>query len=336
MSLKGNFKTFYIATILQLLTSDGKTGVLSIVNDDKKVQVFLKNGVIIYATGSHVKNQLGFLLRTNGIISQEQLDECLEISVEKKQAIGKSLYEKNYITKKELKEYLHKQVENIIYELFRWKEGSFEYKDATQNLDGMKIIELNTLELIVEATRRVDEMQLLVTQIPDDQMVFKISENTRSDNGVVLKDEESCLLAMVDGVRTVRNIIAQSGYDEFQAYKILNSLLLGKRIQKRQVAGSNLHIEDVFMKIKDIDSKQLRKDLDDLGLSRSSVVRLSLTRIFRNPTSPEDLLQVMSREAVNIKTEKNRMELESLKGNGKEAYLLDVIHFLSAKIEEIQ
>jgi len=103
MSLKGNFGTFYLATILQLLGDDKKTGILRVTKDDKEVQVFLQDGVIIYAKGSHTKDQLGKLFLTNGNISEKQLQECLEISNQKKQAIGKVLVENGYVTMEMLK-----------------------------------------------------------------------------------------------------------------------------------------------------------------------------------------------------------------------------------------
>ena len=71
MTLKGNFDTFYIATILQLLSNDKKTGILRVTDNDKEIQVFIKEGTIIYAMGSHSKDQLGYLLKTNGQISEE-------------------------------------------------------------------------------------------------------------------------------------------------------------------------------------------------------------------------------------------------------------------------
>ncbi len=334
MTLKGNFETFYIAAILQLLGSDEKTGVLSIANEEKEVQVFFKSGVIIYATGSHVKNQLGYLLKTNGIISEEQLNECLKISKKKKQALGKILCEKKYITKAELRHYVHKQAENIIYDLFRWEKGNFEYKDVPLNLKGLKIVQLNTMELIMEATRRIDEMSVLIGQIPSDKLIFKISGKTKTNEEITLNEEEWQLLAMLDGTSTVREIINRSGHDDFQVYKILNSLILAGRIQESEVSNPKLRADEVLLKFKDIDSKMFRNELDNLGLSRSSIVRLALTRIFRNSVGPDELLSAISQEAINITTSKDQEILEKLKKNNHNSYLSDVIHLLLEKVEE--
>jgi hypothetical protein len=52
--------------------------------------------------------------------------------------------------------------------------------------------------------------------------------------------------------------------------------------------------------LKGIDSKLFRQGLDSLGLPRSSIVRLSLTRIFRNAMDAEGLLEAASSEADRI------------------------------------
>ena len=38
-----------------------------------------------------------------------------------------------------------------------WKKGNFEFSQSKFNLSGHVITELNTMELILEASRRVDE-----------------------------------------------------------------------------------------------------------------------------------------------------------------------------------
>ena len=44
-------------------------------------------------------------------------------------AIGKILLDKGYITLDVLKEYNQKQVEEIPYNILFWKKGKFEYKE---------------------------------------------------------------------------------------------------------------------------------------------------------------------------------------------------------------
>ena len=75
MNLQGDFEGLTLASILQLLCNDQKTGVLSVTCDDEERKVFFEQGTIIYATASLKEARLGFLLRNDGIISAQQLQK---------------------------------------------------------------------------------------------------------------------------------------------------------------------------------------------------------------------------------------------------------------------
>lgn len=328
MSLKGNFGTFYLATILQLLGDDKKTGILRVTKDDKEVQVFLQDGVIIYAKGSHTKDQLGKLFLTNGNISEKQLQECLEISYQKKQAIGKVLVEKGYVTMEMLKKNICKQAENLIFDLFLWEKGDFEYKDIKIDLKGLKIVQINTMQILLEATRRIDELSLLKMQIPSDQIVFKVSDKKQKDEETLLNETEWRFLMKVDGSRTVRQIIEETGYDDFVTYQTLNSLLLAGRIEKSEVVPPLVQAEKALAQITGLDSKKLRKELDQLGFPRSSNIRMILNRILRDAVNAEGLLSSISEESIKITANEDIELLGDLKDSNKLPFLQNILILL--------
>ena len=97
MSLKGNLETFFLNSILQLLSDDQKSGILQVKNQQKEVKIYFQDGDIVYATGSQHKSRLGYRLQSKGTISREKLHECLEVGQKEKKALGKVLVEKGYI-----------------------------------------------------------------------------------------------------------------------------------------------------------------------------------------------------------------------------------------------
>ena len=329
MSLKGNFGTFYIATILQLLGDDQKTGILYVRKGNKEIQVFLQKGIIIYAKGSHTKYQLGRLFRTNGHITEEQLAECLEINRKNNQAIGKILVEKGYISMEMLKNAIAKQAENLIFDLFLWENGEFEYKDANIDLKGLKIVQINTMQILLEATRRIDEMALLKKLIPENRMVFRVTEKETSDEKAVQLDErEKRLLAKVDGLRTVKQIIEDSGYDIFSTYKILNSLILAGRIEKSDDPPHPVLAEKALQEIKNLDPKRLRKEMDQLGFPRSSIIRMVFSRVQRDALTAQELLTSVLRESVKITSPEDIRLLQDLKTGNRMPFLQNTIVLL--------
>lgn len=157
MSLQGNLETLHIASILQLLSQERKTGILRVSSGQNNVQIFIKNGIIFYAMSSEKEFRLGHLLKAKGILSDEQLRECLQSAEEKKQQLGKFLVENGHISIDTLKNVLHYQAKEILYNLFLWETGDFEYKDVPLSVEGKLFVPLNTIEIVLEASRRIDD-----------------------------------------------------------------------------------------------------------------------------------------------------------------------------------
>ena len=234
--MKGNIKTFALTSILQLLSTDRKTGVLELKSQDNAVKIFFSDGTIVYAMGSRKESRIGHILRSRDLISEEQLREGLQLAQKRKHALGKVLVDKGYISIKTLKTILHQQVEDILLELFYWDEGDFEYEDMHINLKAMIVTQINIMSLILEASRRIDEISVLKKNIKSDSVVFRLSEQAQNaTTKVKLNKDEWRILALVNGKRSVGQLIAASSLDRLSVYKILNSLLsygYVKQVQK--------------------------------------------------------------------------------------------------------
>ena len=234
MSLKGNFETFKLNSIFQLLGDDQKTGVLKVRNEDKEIRVYLKDGEIIYATGSHNRDRLGHFLISNGIISKEKLQASLKQGRAEKKALGKILLEKGVLTRQKLQKFIHLQIEHLLFNLFMWDKVEFEYNDTALNLKGMIVAKINVVSLLLEASRRIDEISILKRYIPSDMLVFRTTAKAGDKDEIKLALSESKILALVNGQRTIRQVIRDSGFDEYAAYKILYSLLSSGLIESIQ------------------------------------------------------------------------------------------------------
>lgn len=234
MNLQGDFEGLTLSSILQLLCNDQKTGVLLVTCGQEESRVYFQEGTIVYASASLKEARLGHLMRNDGIISASQLQKCLALAREKKNHLGKILVEKGYISLDTLKKYNTRQVETILYDMLFWKKGKFEYKDAKLNLKGMIITQLNPMKLILEASRRIDEMSVLKEFIPSDNLVFQMSGKVQTKEEIKLNANEWRILSLIDGTRTVRQIINESNYDEFAVYKIFFSVISSGLIEQKE------------------------------------------------------------------------------------------------------
>lgn len=95
------------------------------------------------------------------------------------------------------------------------------------------------MEVILEGTRRVDEWEILRKNIPNTEMVFKINKNVEEKkDSVNLTANEWRIISLVDGKRTVQQIVTDSGHDEFVVYRMINSLISSGLIEKSTAAGA--------------------------------------------------------------------------------------------------
>jgi hypothetical protein len=157
MSLEGKIETVSLSGIFQLLCNESKTGILRITDDLKDFQVYFLDGNILYAIQSMKMARLGELLVKDNIISQAEINQCLQDAQKEKIALGKVLVNRGYITFQELSRYISKQILEILCEIFRWRSGEFSYSDINYNLKWLVPIRLSTLPLVMEAMRLVDE-----------------------------------------------------------------------------------------------------------------------------------------------------------------------------------
>ena len=290
MNLQGDFEGLTLASILQLLCNDQKTGVLTVTCDDDQSRVFFEQGTIVYASASLKEARLGYLMRADGVISVQQLQKCLTAAKAEKMHLGKILVDKGYISLDTLKKYNTKQVEAILYNLLFWKKGRFEYKDAKLNLKGMIVTQLNPMKLILEASRRIDELSVLKEFIPTDKLVFQMSGKVQSKEEIKLNANEWRILSLIDGTRTVRQVIVESGYDEFAVYKIFFSVISSGLIEQKEEISLDENTVDkdnyspiltVFHDILSTVKKNISDELGDRSYSLFEEIKLQLSIEYR-------------------------------------------------------
>jgi len=86
--------------------------------------------------------------------------------------------------------------------------------------------------------------------------------------------------------------------------------------------------EKAMSQLESVDAKMLRQSLDMMGLKRSSAIRLSLTRIFRNALDVAELESAIQSEALKIVTPEDRVELQTVKSLSVNGFLDAVVDLL--------
>ena len=156
VGIKGNLKSLGLSTILQILSSEYKTGVLQFVRGNRIRSIYIRNGKIVAASGREGL-RLGQILYGKGMISQEQLQEALKKARETDKRVGEILLDLGYIEEDGLKELIRYQIREAVLDISFWVEGDFEYRDCLLEFDERGVEDFNAMAIILEATVRRDE-----------------------------------------------------------------------------------------------------------------------------------------------------------------------------------
>jgi hypothetical protein len=225
--LQGKIGRFTLPEIFQLIAQSQKTGTLGIQKDDDIVMVYFKKGRIIYGYGPRQAYHIGELLRERGKLSQEQLTDAVMTQSQSPSArrLGQILIEKNYIARGDLEQVVRNQVEELVYSLLSWDNGSFKFYENQYPTDEEITVDISVEKAILEGMRRIDESNRNKTVMPDRNAVLILSPALPDKrNELALLREDWSLLALVNGHRTVSEIIGLARTPETDCLRRLGSL----------------------------------------------------------------------------------------------------------------
>lgn len=228
MAIEGALQDVSLADICQLLGMGMKTGCLSITDRSNFGYIYFERGRVIYASVLNRKDRLGELLVRNHVITRKDLSTATERqSRQKGKRLGEILVEIEAITQEELQKYIQVQIEEAVYHLFAWTQGSFHFDtDQMPDEDGIYLVSIPPEALLMEGARRVDEWSQIEKKIPSFDVVFQLDRHPdESDEEVELTKDQKKALPYIDGVRTVGEIMDEAGLVEFDTGKALYGLI---------------------------------------------------------------------------------------------------------------
>lgn len=233
MSLAGNLKTVSFPDILQLLATGKKTGVLEVKTTTRQKEVAFKGGNIIYASSVNTSEDLlGNMLLRRGKITKSDLDRAIGLHKQTGRQLGTTLIDMNLFQKEEIAECLKLQIEEIVYNLFSWQEGDFVFHEDAAPNNVPFLIELSTMNVIMEGTRRIDEWLEIQKVLPPDDVVLALAKSPKvNKEEVTISVDELRIMALINSERTLPDLINVSPMGEFVTCRAIYRLIVGNLIE---------------------------------------------------------------------------------------------------------
>lgn len=211
--LWGDLASFAVPDILLLLLSNHSSGMLSFDLPDSHKSVYVKNGELVFAQSSLADDRLGECLVRMGKITQGELERASR-SITAENKLGKILVDSKLISAKELFDGVRQQTVDIIYSLFHYRDGKFNFFETDIEQRSIVLLALETHDIIVEGMLR----DLGVADFPL-RNVYPVLSG-RAVN-LELNSEERQLHALVSEGNSVAEICERLGMGDLHALRLL-------------------------------------------------------------------------------------------------------------------
>jgi len=212
---RGSLDQVDVPAILRALVRADKTGPLRFTRGRITKTVYLEGGRLIFATSTDPDDRLGEMLLRKGLITYRNLEDSVQaIRAGKRQ--GSILVESGLIRSRDLVQGVTEQVQEIVYSLFHWEEGTYEFVEGQLPSREVILLRMSTEDILMEGIRRVQRWSRIQSGAGTlDQRYTLSGESPSILEAVTLSKEELSLVAMLDGTASLEEICASSRQSDF-------------------------------------------------------------------------------------------------------------------------
>lgn len=254
MALEGTLRDFSLADILQLISLQKKTGLLTLKGHQDTVTLGFSEGRLVSAESAarRMDTRLGTVLVKTQRLAPETLQRALEIQAQTLQRLGFILLKNGFVTPDDLRDGLDIQIRKIVYSLFRWTDGDYVFSPHESiDYDRETVVPIAVENLLMEGARMTDEwpiiekvvrsLDLVYAKVPVAQPVVpaeaeedveEVGEQTlekrsreKRHEPIRISKAEWAVYELVDGVLSVGEINERTFFSEFDGCKAVFDLV---------------------------------------------------------------------------------------------------------------
>jgi hypothetical protein len=222
MRLEGTLDAFSLPDIFQLLSYTKKTGTLHLRRQDSHGVVHLREGAVTGGRGDATCQALGRRMVGAGLVSDGDLADAVELLLDTPgDGLGKTLLAQGAVEEDDAKRLAAEQAQDAVFELLRWEAGEFAFVMDELDPDDVGAA-LAVEDVVAEGRRRLETWETLVQQVPS--VDAPVTMAAAPDGDAALSKDEWTLMSLVDGTRTVRDLVTLSGTGEYVVVSALAAL----------------------------------------------------------------------------------------------------------------
>jgi hypothetical protein len=153
--------------------------------------------------------------------------------------LGLLLMNAGYVTQDDIVQSVKTYMLDIVYILFEWNEGQFQFDQNMLPSDDRIAVPINLENVIMEGSRRIQESERLQDELPDlSSVALRFTDNPDARlRNVNLSVEEWRVISFINPRNTIKQIAQANNMDDFQIRKIVYGMLQAGLVELTRPEG---------------------------------------------------------------------------------------------------
>lgn len=249
--IAGYLSRLPVPDVLSLVHSTGLEGEITFELKDATKKVYLRGGIIVFATSTLADDRLGEMLLAKGRIDRRTFETASHECVTTHKKLGRILVDRGILTVHDLYAAIVEQIEGIVLSLFAYRDGAFTFTAKPLPIVNPVRLPHAISHYILEGVRMNDELRAALEVVSDRLVVLRPSGKGQLAIADGRPGVERDVAALIDGASPTWEILARSNWSEANTLLALARLLRAGVIEKvraGEVAGSakpDLHLVEL-------------------------------------------------------------------------------------------
>jgi DNA-binding response OmpR family regulator/curved DNA-binding protein CbpA len=233
--VRGNLGVTPFPVLLHSLYRRRASGALFLLRDTVKKIVYFRDGHPSYIKSNLLSECLGKVLVREGMITEAQCRDSLKLMKQSQRQQGTVLIEMGIISPQNLVVGLELQLRAKLLDIFGWLRGEYLFKADARVPAEVIQLDVSSATLIADGIRSAwDAARLEEALAPSwDRHLAPAADPELRFQELSLAEEEQALLDAVDGVRTARQLAAESALPRARALAVTYALLATGVVEAR-------------------------------------------------------------------------------------------------------
>jgi hypothetical protein len=240
MKLEGSLDAFSLPDVFQLLSFTKKTGGLHLSNDGYAGVVFFTVGQITGASSDTSRQPLARRLIGSGAVDDGALGAAVErAKSDKDVGVVKALLEANAVEAELLRQAVSDQAVDAVFDLLQWQTGEFAFVMDEVNPDDVGV-NVPTDTVIADADARRASWETVSQVVPTPTAILSMPVVLPDDPDI--SRDEWALLALIDGRRSVNDLVDLTGCGRYAVVSTLAGLVSRSLLEAREDGDDHVSV----------------------------------------------------------------------------------------------